>query len=47
MGRVWRALLPCVFPLAALAQVDPLSLPTPRPASRGAYQWGIEMLKRQ
>ena len=24
---------------------DPLTLPTPRPASKGAYQYGIEMLK--
>jgi serine protease len=29
----------------AAAQADPLSLPTPRPASAGAYQWGLEMLR--
>ncbi len=39
-----------LFSMAASAQTsplvpDPLTLPTPRPASKGAYQWGIEMLK--
>jgi serine protease len=36
---------------AALAQQtiapDPFGLPTPRPASKGAYQWGNEMLRME
>lgn len=30
---------------AAFAQSDPFAVPTPRPASPGAYQWGMEMLR--
>ncbi len=46
----FSALLVFLLPVIANAQLsplvaDPLALPTPRPASKGAYQWGIEMLK--
>ena len=39
-----------LFALMAGAQTspvvpDPLTLPSPRPSSKGAYQYGIEMLK--
>ncbi|QJR09721.1 hypothetical protein DSM104443_00771 [Usitatibacter rugosus] len=30
---------------AVLAQSDPFAVPLPRPASPGAYQWGMEMLR--
>ncbi len=44
------ASLAVLFSVATSAQTspvvpDPLALPTPRPASKGAYQWGLEMLK--
>lgn len=33
------------FSADASAQLDPLALPSPRPASKGAYQWGVEALR--
>ena len=46
----FSAAIVLLFSVVASAQTspivpDPLTLPTPRPASKGAYQWGIEMLK--
>src|SRR6188768_2749849 len=38
-------LLALIASMAHAQQLDPLTLPTPRPASKGQYQYGVEMLK--
>jgi subtilisin family serine protease len=43
--RLGTALLALVLAPMAIAQSDPFALPSPRPASPGAYQWGLEMLR--
>ena len=44
-GRLLLLVLAALQAGAALAQSDPFALPTPRPTSKGAYQWGMEMLR--
>jgi subtilisin family serine protease len=44
----WQAiacLVTLAFAMPVAAELDPFTLPDPRPASAGAYQYGVEMLR--